>query len=153
MVEFLRDENMYVGGVKEYRFEDLYIGLEEHFTVTITETMMSDFKKNTGDKNPLHTDADYAYNLGYSGCVVYGMLTASFISTLGGVYLPGRYCLIHSVESKFLKPVFVGDKLNISGTVEELHESVCQASIKVLITNQKQEKVLKGKLKVGVLHE
>ena len=81
------------------------------------------------------------------------MLTASFFSTLGGVYLPGKNCLIHSVEVNFKKPVFIGDRLTILGEVTELNEMFRRAVIKVTITNQKNEKVSRGILKVGVLDE
>ena len=39
------------------------------------------------------------------------MLGASFFSTLAGVYLPGEHCLLHGVECKFAKPIFIGDTL------------------------------------------
>jgi len=79
------------------------------------------------------------------------MLTASFLSTLGGVYLPGAYCLIQSVETKFTLPVFIGDKLLVSGSITELNDSVKQIVLSVTITNQDGKKVLKGKMKMGLL--
>ena len=54
--------------------------------------MMDQFLAITGDCSPIHVDADYAKDRGYPGCVVYGMLGASFFSTLAGVYLPGEHC-------------------------------------------------------------
>lgn len=139
--------------MNEYQWNDIYIGLSEQFSVSITEKMLLDFQTITGDCNPLHTNKSYANEHGYSECVVYGMLTSSFVSTLGGMYLPGKNCLIQSLECKFLKPVFVGDILLISGTVVEMHESVKQIEIKVMIKNQENVTVLRGKLKVGVLNE
>ena len=41
-----------------------------------------------GGRLPHHVDADYARGRGFPGRVVYGMLGASFFSTLAGVYLP-----------------------------------------------------------------
>ncbi len=106
----------------------------------------------TGDINPLHVNDDFAANYGFTGRVVYGMLSASLISTLGGVYLPGRYCLIHQIEGcKFLSPVYLEDVLTVTGTVRELNESVKQAVISVSIRNQESKKVLKAILKVGFL--
>lgn len=138
--------------MNHYQFENLYIGMEEKFEVEITENMMHMFSQMTGDYNPLHTDKKFAKVNNYADCVVYGMLTASFISTLGGMYLPGRQCLIQSVESKFVRPVYVGDVLTISGVVVKRNATVRQAEIKVVMRNQRQEKVLRGKLKVGFLN-
>ena len=96
--------------------------------------MLSSFRTVTGDVNPLHTDDAFARSHGYPRHVAYGLLTASFLSTLTGVYLPGERCLIQSVEVKFPKPVFVGDELLVAGTVAELHESVQQIVLKVEIS-------------------
>lgn len=139
--------------MNNYKFEDLKIGMVETFDRVITTEMMSSFLEITGDINPLHNDTNFACEKGYDSKVVYGMLTASLISTLGGVYLPGKNCLIHGVEVKFSKPVYIGDTLTISGIVEELHESVGQVVIKVVIKNQHGKSVCKGKLKAGVLYE
>lgn len=134
-----------------YRFSDLYIGLEERFTHKITEEDMGKFCSLTEDVNPLHMDKTFAEEHGYKDRVVYGMLSASLVSTLGGVYLPGRYCLIQQVEVKFVKPIFVGDTLTVIGTVKELNDSVQQAVIKVEMRNQEGQKVVRGNLKVGFL--
>lgn len=136
--------------MNEYRFKDLYVGLSEEFVCTVTPKLMEEFRQLTGDINPLHTDGQYAMEHGFKDKVVYGMLSASLISTLAGVYLPGKFCLIHSVETKFVRPVYVGDVLRVSGTVKELHDSVQQAVIKVEMHNS-VEKVVKGCLKVGFL--
>lgn len=77
--------------MNEYRFEDLEIGQTESFQSTITEEMMRMFCTITGDQNPLHMQELFAREKGYENRVVYGMLSASFISTLGGMYLPGKY--------------------------------------------------------------
>ena len=137
--------------MKEYRFKDLVIGQAESFEYIVTEEKMKMFQGLTGDNNPLHTDSEYAFQHGFSNRVVYGMLSASLMSTLGGVYLPGRFCLIQQVECKFASPLYVGDVLTVKGTVKELNESVQQAVIKVEIRNQKSEKVVRGLLSVGFL--
>lgn len=137
--------------IREYLFKDLYIGLTESFNVQITDKMMNHFVEITSDINPLHMNQEYARSKGFDSQVVYGMLTASFISTLGGVYIPGKYCIIQEVEIKFSKPVYVGDLLTLTGTVKELFSSVKRAHINVEIYNQHTQKILKGILKVGVL--
>ncbi len=137
--------------MKEYQLEDIKVGMEESFQATITEEMMKKFLDITGDVNPLHNDEEFARDKNHQGRVVYGMLTASFISTLGGVYLPGKNCLIQGVEVKFKKPVYIGDTLTITGVVDEVHESVRQIVIKVTIKNQNGKVVSKGVLRAGVM--
>ena len=137
--------------MKEYKFEELEVGMSESFTVTITEKMVNDFLCNVDDTNPLHVDSDFAKEQGYKERVVYGMLTNSLLSKLVGVCLPGKYCLLQGVESKFMKPVYIGDTLTVTGTVEELHASVKRMSVKAVITNQDNKKVVKAKVEVGFL--
>ena len=132
-----------------YRFSDLAVGMKEEFQKEITSDMMDDFCKLTGDINPMHIDAEYAQKRGFSDRVVYGMLTASFISMLGGVLLPGKYCLLQGVDIKFIRPVYIGDILWIQGKVSEIHEHVNQ----IVIKNQKGEKVSQGIIKAGILDE
>ena len=137
--------------MNHYQFEDIYVGLKEEFQVTVSEEMLTQFCSITKDVNPLHTDETFAKEKGYDSKVAYGMLTASFLSTLAGVYLPGARSLIHSVDSKFTKPVCVGDTLTVSGQVTECNEIFSVFTMKTVIVNQKGEKVLRGKMQIGVL--
>ena len=83
--------------MNHYTLAEMTPGRSEEFTVTVTAEMMDAFCAITGDVSPIHRDADYAKGRGYPGRVVYGMLGASFFSTLAGVYLPGEHCLLHGV--------------------------------------------------------
>lgn len=136
--------------MNHYRYSDLKIGQTESFTVKIEDRMLELFRNITGDINPLHTNESFAQAHGYSNRVVYGMLTASFLSTLAGVYLPGERSLIQSIESKFVTPVYAGDELTVRGIISALNDTVRQIEIKVEVQNQNGVKVLRGKMKVGV---
>ena len=137
--------------MKEYRLAELAVGMKESFTKTITQEMLEKFYELSGDENPLHVDAAYARTKGFQDRVVYGMLTASLISTLGGCYLPGKYCLIQGVETKFLRPVFPGDEITVTGEVIDVRPELKYLEIRVTMRNQKDEKVVKGLLKAGVM--
>lgn len=139
--------------MREYKIEDISIGMMETFTRTVTEEMMKKFFEITGDGNPLHMDSDFAESKGYSGRVVYGMLTASLLSTLGGMYLPGKNCLIQGIDVKFAKPVFIGDVLTVTGEVSRVDIDLKYLEIKVSIRNQDHVKVLRGMLKASVMDE
>lgn len=127
--------------MNEYRIANISVGMVESFSRAITDEMMSQFLAITGDVNPLHIDESFAKSKGFPDCVTYGMLTASLISTLGGCYIPGKYCLINGVEIKFAKPVFVGDVLTVTGEVSRVDIDLKYLEIKVTIQNQKNEKV------------
>jgi acyl dehydratase len=137
--------------MKEYRYGDLTIGESEYFKYLVTEHDMDLFREMSGDDNPLHTDVNFAKRHGFKDRVVYGMLSASLVSYLGGMLLPGRYCIIQQVECKFVAPVFIGDELDVCGTVKELNDSVKQAIIKIIMKNQNGDKVVRATLYAGFL--
>ena len=132
-----------------YIFETFDIGLSESFEVQITEEMIHQFRLLSGDENPMHIDKQYAQEHGYESKLVYGMLTASFYSKLAGMYLPGQYCILKSVESFFERPVYVGDTLKITGKVKEKDDRFFQATVKAKITNQDGKTVSKANILVG----
>ncbi len=136
-----------------YLWKDLRLGLNAHFSAMITEEKLRNFLDISGDNNPLHTDETFAKNSGFDGRVAYGLLTASFYSTLVGVYLPGRFALLQSTDIKYLSPVYIDDHLYIDGQITYLNEAYRQIWIDASITNQKQVIVSKAKIKAGLLHE
>lgn len=137
--------------MNRYGIEDITLGMTESFETEITPDMLEKFRDITGDINPLHNDEDYALQRGYSGRVVYGMLAASLYSTLAGVYLPGERCLLHEVNTKFKKPVFIGDTLTVSGTVKELNAEFNRITIDARITNQNGTVVNRATINAGII--
>ncbi len=136
--------------MNEYFYEDLEVGKKEEFKVKITGQMLDAFRGISGDENPLHCDEEYAKGEGYKGRVAYGMLTASFLSTLAGVYLPGKYSLIQSSEIKFAEPVYIGDELTVTGEISEKNDTYGLIFLKVTIRNDGGKKVCRGKMQIGV---
>lgn len=133
--------------MNRYTYEEISTGLEEKFSVHITEEQVKSFRELTGDINPLHCDSEYARASGYTDKVVFGMLTSSFVSTLCGVYLPGENSLIYDFNVSYPKPVYVGDTLTITGKVVEKSDALQMITIKWRIVNQKGECVAKGKIR------
>lgn len=136
--------------INEYRYEEIEVGQTESFEVAITEEMMDSFRALTGDVNPLHKDEDYAKEKGYGSKVCFGMLTASFLSTMAGVYMPGKYSLIQTVNVKFSKPVFPGEVITFKGKVSEKNDTFRFIELKVDGVNAEGEKKLKAVMQIGV---
>jgi len=139
--------------MNSYKFVDINVGLEESFSVRVNSEKLDKFLKISGDINPLHTDAEYSKSKGFSDRVVYGMLTSSFFSTLVGVYLPGKYCILQGVDIQFSRPAYIDDILTITGKVSYINEAYKQLEIKAVIINQDNKKVSKATIKVGVMDE
>lgn len=140
--------------MNDYTYKDITIGQCESFKKNVTFEMENAFRAISGDDNPLHIDDEFARetsNGKYASHVVYGMLTASFYSTLAGMYLPGKYSLIHSLDQiEFKKPVFIGDVLTVSGTVREKQDDLKLIIVDAAIRNQNDKVVSKASIKVLV---
>ena len=75
--------------LSDLTFEQIEIGLSVEFLVTISESMVDDFAKVSGDFSPIHMDDKYAKSTSFGKRVVHGMLLGSFLSRVDGMYLPG----------------------------------------------------------------
>jgi 3-hydroxybutyryl-CoA dehydratase len=139
--------------MNKYKFSDIKVGLSESFEVQIVPSMMDKFLEISNDINSLHQDINYAKQKGFLGRVVYGLLTSSFYSTLVGVHLPGKYCILQGINIQFSKPVYIHDVLKIHGKVSYINEAYKCIEIKSSITNIKGEKVSKATIKVGIIDE
>jgi 3-hydroxybutyryl-CoA dehydratase len=136
--------------MQEYTLESISTGTAHSFEVIVTAKMMDDFKVMTGDINPLHTEIDVARGHGHADRVVYGMLTASFYSTLVGVYLPGRYGQLRQVDVSFRNPVYPGDRLIVRGEVVAVCEAARQIEIKAEVVKVDGTRVSKAKISAGI---
>ena len=141
--------------MNEYTIEEIQVGMSASFKKLITKEMEDSFRVITGDENPLHKEDDFALEISggnFKGHAAFGMLTASFYSTVAGMYLPGKYSLIQSFdEISFMKPVFVGDELTVNAEVIDKDEALKMIRLKIIIKNQDNKKVSRAKMKVLVM--
>ena len=133
-----------------YKWKEIQVGMQESFTVEITEEMQETFTKLSGDVNPLHLSNKFAKQRGFQDRVVYGMLINSFYSTLVGVYLPGENCLFHEVNARFTRSVYIGDKLTVVGIVKDIRESTGRIKLSAEIRKENEIIVNKATLIVGM---
>ena len=141
--------------MNEYELSQIEVGMQASFGKIITKEMEDSFRVISGDDNPLHRDDNFAVDISngkFKSHAAFGMLTASLYSTMAGMYLPGKYSLIHSFdELSFMNPVFVGDELMVQGTVTDKNEDLKLIMLKVVIKNQDKKIVSRAKMKVLVM--
>lgn len=128
-------------------WEQIKVGDEAQFEVTLTPELVAQFAAITGDDNRLHMDEDFARSKGFGGRVVHGLLLASFFSRLVGKHFLGDDNLYLSQEVNFKKPVMVGETVVVRGIVKEKIES---AKMLIIITTIELngETVVVGEAKV-----
>jgi 3-hydroxybutyryl-CoA dehydratase len=115
---------------------------------TISAEDLENFAHLSGDRNPLHFDSEYAAASRFQKRIAHGMLTASLISTVIGMQLPGPGAIYLGQELKFLKPVFPGDTITARAVVISYDEEKKLLILKTDCLNQHDEIVLSGEAKV-----
>ena len=118
------------------------------FQKTLSETDVYLFAGITGDNNPAHINQVEAEKSFFKGRIAHGMLSASLISTVFGVVLPGPGTIYLNQELKFLRPVRFGDTLTAEVEVIEKDEKKNRIKCKTTCTNQNGEQVIDGMAEV-----
>ena len=133
------------------RIEDFQVGQHVTFTKTFTEEDMQRFVAITGDVNPLHVDEEFARKTKFGGRVLQGMLTASILSTMVGMLLPGTGAIYRSQTLTFLLPVYLGDTVTAHFVVRAIDREKHRLTIDSWIENAAGERVIEGTCEAGLL--
>ena len=123
---------------------ELKLGDATEITKLITEELVNDFARVTGDTNPVHLDQAYAEKTQFKGKIAHGALSVGLLSTVLGNILPGHGTIYLSHEIKFLAPVRIGDTLTVRVEVVELIPEKNRAKFRTTCTNQNGQMVVDG---------
>ncbi len=125
-------------------FEDLSVGQEASLSNTVSGANIVAFAEISGDRNPVHLDADYAATTMFKERIAHGMLAAAYISAVFGMKLPGPGAIYISQTLKFKAPVKIGDTVVTTVKVAELmpekrrarFECVCTVNDKPVVEGE-----------------
>lgn len=125
-------------------FEDLEIGMSAEFGKTFSEADITMFAGVSGDHNPVHVNQAYAETTMFKGRIVHGALTASLISAVMGMQMPGTGTIYISQSLKFRAPVRIGDTVVARCVVKEkdpvkkkvTFETTCRVGEKVVLEGE-----------------
>lgn len=114
-----REEKPY----EENGIRHLHLGESATITKTFYKEDADKFALLTGDRNRLHTDREFAGKQWFARPVVHGVLTASLISTVMGMLLPGHGTILMSENLEFINPVYFGDTIEATVTFTSFRET------------------------------
>ncbi len=134
----------------ELTFEEIEIGLTKEFDVNITASLVDDFSKISGDFSPIHVNDEFAKSTKFERKIVHGMLLASFLSRMVGMYIPGKDAIYASQTLEFRNPCFIGDKITVSSVVTDKSESTKIIKIESKISNKQKDILLYGEGRIIV---
>lgn len=125
-------------------FEDLSVAQEASLSNTVSGANIVAFAEISGDRNPVHLDADYAAATMFKERIAHGMLSSAYISAVFGMKLPGPGAIYMSQTLKFKAPVKIGDTVVTTVKVAELmpekrrarFECVCTVNDKPVVEGE-----------------
>jgi acyl dehydratase len=127
-------------------------GLKEQASFTysrsFTQNETEAFGDLTRDYNPVHYDSRWVQAKGFNGLICHGLIVGSMICEFGGQV----GWLATGMTFKFIKPVYFGDTITCSITIEKIEDNG-RAEAEAVFTNQHDEQVcyasLTGRLPLG----
>lgn len=110
--------------------------------ITITKDLVKNYADLVGDYNPIHLNEEYAKTTIFKTRIAHGMLVSSFISSIIATDFPGEGSIYLSQNLKFLKPCYLGDKLEY--IVEQVDKVNFKFYLNTKVYNQIGELILDG---------
>lgn len=111
---------------------------------TLTFDDVKAYARLTGDRNPLHFDAEFAEATRFGALIVQGGLTTGLLHAVVAMDLPGPGSVFLSQDWKFVAPVYIGDTITAEVEVLSVHESKPVTQLGVKVVRQDGEVVLQG---------
>ncbi|MES2826870.1 MAG: MaoC/PaaZ C-terminal domain-containing protein [Bacteroidota bacterium] len=130
---------------------DINLGEKFEKTFLVSEDIYQGFISIFKDKNPLHTDEEFAKIRGFKGRVMHGNILNGFISFFIGECLPTKNVIIHSQDIQFKNPVYLNDHVDFEAVVTGVYESVNALEFKFTFRNSDALLLAKGKIQIGIL--
>ena len=117
-------------------------GLKAGDTLTVTRMFTAEdteaFGALTRDENPVHHDEGFAAARGLPRTIIHGLLTGSMITWIGGQI----GCLASAMDFRFVRPVFPGDTVTCTLTVDAVDAEGRKMKGTALLRNQRGELVV-----------
>jgi acyl dehydratase len=110
----------------------------------ITKRDIELFSEITGDRNPLHFDANAAKESVFGGIIVQGGVTSGLLNAIVAEDLPGPGTVFLEVNWKFIKAVYLGDVITARVELTAVREDKSICTINTSVRNQKDEVCLSG---------
>lgn len=122
----------------------LNVGDKARRTRTVTQRDIELFTAMTGDRNPLHYDADLCRASRFGGVIVQGGVTTGLLNAVVAEDLPGPGSVFLHVDWHFRAPVRPGDTITAEVEVLEHRDDKPITTLRTTINNQDEVTVLEG---------
>lgn len=105
------------------------------FDVDVTAEDVDAFSRLSGDRNPLHTSADYARTTEYGQPIVHGALLIGLVSRVLGMHIPGERSVMLSLSVRFPKPLFYPARVKVTAHLKHFNAERGTGAVHVAIAD------------------
>jgi NAD(P)-dependent dehydrogenase (short-subunit alcohol dehydrogenase family)/acyl dehydratase len=105
------------------------------FDVDVTGQDVESYAQLTGDRNPLHTSADYARTTEFGRPIVHGGFLVGLVSRVLGMHIPGERSLILSLSVRFPRPLFYPGRVRVTGRLTQFNAERGTGAVRVEISD------------------
>ncbi|HSX88040.1 MAG TPA: MaoC family dehydratase, partial [Pseudomonas sp.] len=128
-------------------YEALEVGQTASYSKTVDERDIQLFAAVSGDRNPVHLDAEYAATTMFKERIAHGMFSGALISAAVACELPGPGTIYLGQTMRFTLPVKLGDTLTVR---LEILEKLPKFRVRVAtrVFNQRDELVVDGEAEI-----
>ena len=126
------------------RWEPPAVGARSTWTRTFGADDVEAFATISGDRNPLHFDADFAARTRVERLVVQGGLTTGLFNALVAERLPGPGSVFLHQEWDYPAPVYIGDTVTAEAEVIEARADKPITRLRCVARRQDGTEVLRG---------
>ena len=120
------------------------LGARASWARTFTADEVEAFARISGDRNPLHFDAEFAATTRLGRLVVQGGLTTSLFNALVAMRLPGPGSVFLHQEWDYPAPVYVGDTVTAEAEVIEARSDKPITRLRCVARREDGTEVLRG---------
>jgi acyl dehydratase len=101
-----------------------------------TQQEVNTFAEVTGDKNPVHTDAEYAAKTMFKKPIMHGFLGGAVFSKVFGTLFPGEGTIYLKQSMAFLKPMYVETDYTVEFLVKDVIKEKHRMTVETKIVDK-----------------
>jgi 3-hydroxybutyryl-CoA dehydratase len=130
-------------------YAELTVGLSATREYQVTDDLYRGFLSLFDDRSPIHVDEAVAREQGFAGRVMHGAMLNGFLSHFVGMELPGARSILLSADLRYAKPVYLGDRVTLTGEISQRVDSQ-HVVVLTVVMRARDEVVARGRVQVEV---
>ena len=123
---------------------NIEIGSSFKATKKITDEVIQDFVKLSGDSNPIHTDEAFAAKSRFGRRIAHGMISGALLSSVLGTEFGEKQVVYISQTMRFIAPVYIDDTITATATVKHIRNDKPIVTVETVVTKQDGTVVVSG---------